>query len=125
MKARELELKAHSLHERFHTNALMPTTKSPKPPSAIPDTPIMTIVLLAIPTFLQTYPALLTLLKPKPELVPRGFLMGGADGRFTLRRWLFEQPRIWDMVHDRLDPGCGVEAYPCRLELLVIGFTIV
>jgi hypothetical protein len=36
-----------------------------------------------------------------------------------------QQPRIWDMVHDRLDPGCGVEAYSCRLELLVIGFTIV
>ena len=49
-------------------------------------TPIMAIVLLAIPTFLQTYPALL---KPKPELVPKVSLMDRADGRFTLRRWLF------------------------------------
>jgi len=33
-------------------------------------TPVMAIVLLAIPTFLQTYPALL---KPKPETRPEGF----------------------------------------------------
>ncbi len=48
-------------------------------------TPIMAIVLLAVPTFLQTYPALL---KPKPELVLKVFPMDRADGRFTLRRWL-------------------------------------
>ena len=37
-------------------------------------TPIMLIVLLALPTFLRTYPALL---KPKPEVRPEGF----ADGQ--------------------------------------------
>jgi len=36
-------------------------------------TPVMAIVLLAIPTFLQTYPALL---KPKPETRPEGFPEG-------------------------------------------------
>jgi 1,4-dihydroxy-2-naphthoate polyprenyltransferase len=37
-------------------------------------TPIMLIVLLALPTFLRTYP---TLLKPKPDVRPEGF----ADGQ--------------------------------------------
>jgi len=36
-------------------------------------TPVMAIVLLAVPTFLQTYPALL---KPRPETRPEGFPEG-------------------------------------------------
>ena len=36
-------------------------------------TPVMAIVLLAIPTFMQTYPALL---RPKPETRPEGFPEG-------------------------------------------------
>ena len=103
MKARELELKAHSLHERFHTNALMPTTKSPKPPSAIPDTPIMTIVLLTIPTFLQTYPALL---KPKPETRPEGFPDGRGGWPLYFAPLAFRNNRafgIWFMIGLILD----------------------
>jgi len=82
-------------------------------------TPIMAIVLLAVPTFLQTYPALL---KPKPETRPEGFPDGQAGGRFTLRRSRSATTVRLDLVHARIDLGCGVEVDPGHFTILAINF---
>ena len=85
-------------------------------------TPIMAIVLLAVPTFLQTYPALL---KPKPGLVPKVSPMDRADGHFFFcAANLPQQPRIWDMVYARINFGCSVKADPSHFEFLAIVFAL-
>jgi 1,4-dihydroxy-2-naphthoate octaprenyltransferase len=66
-------------------------------------TPIMAIVLLAVPTFLQTYPALL---KPKPETRPEGFPDGQGGWPLYFAPLAFRNNRafgIWFMVGLILD----------------------
>ena len=66
-------------------------------------TPIMLIVLLAIPTFLQTYPALL---KPKPETRPEGFPDGQGGWPLYFAPLAFRNNRafgIWFMLGLILD----------------------
>ena len=65
--------------------------------------PIMAIVLLAIPTFLQTYPALL---KPKPETRPEGFPDGQGGWPLYFAPLAFRNNRafgIWFMLGLILD----------------------
>ena len=66
-------------------------------------TPIMAIVVLAIPTFLQTYPALL---KPKPETRPEGFPDGQGGWPLYFAPLAFRNNRafgIWFMLGLILD----------------------
>jgi 1,4-dihydroxy-2-naphthoate octaprenyltransferase len=66
-------------------------------------TPIMAIVLLAVPTFLQTYPALL---KPKPETRPEGFPDGQGGWPLFFAPLAFRNNRafgIWFMLGLILD----------------------
>ena len=66
-------------------------------------TPIMAIVLLAVPTFLQTYPALL---KPKPETRPEGFPDGQGGWPLYFAPLAFRNNRafgIWFMLGLILD----------------------
>src|SRR5271157_2859178 len=66
-------------------------------------TPIMAIVLLAVPTFLQTYPALL---KPKPDTRPEGFPDGQGGWPLYFAPLAFRNNRafgIWFMLGLILD----------------------
>jgi 1,4-dihydroxy-2-naphthoate octaprenyltransferase len=66
-------------------------------------TPVMAIVLLAVPTFLQTYPALL---KPRPETRPEGFPEGQGGWPLYFAPLAFRNNRafgIWFMLGLILD----------------------
>jgi len=56
----------------------------------------MAIVLLAVPTFLQTYPALL---KPKPRPRPEGFPDGQGGWPLYFAPLAFRNNRASDMVY--------------------------